>query len=200
MRRREFILLLGGSVAGWPLSLRAQQPERMRRIGVLMASAADDSDSQARIAGLLQGLQQFGWVAGSNVRIDIRWATTNPDEIRKHAAELVATAPEVVVAAGTVAVAPLLQVSRTQPIVFAVVIDPVGAGFVASLARPGGNATGFTIYEYGISGKWLELLKEIAPGDASLRSDRHAGSAAQAARSLRWPLDGHRRGPRFLRT
>ena len=164
MRRREFILLLGGSVAGWPLVVRAQQPERMRRIGVLMASAADDSDSQARIAGLLQGLQQLGWVDGRNVRIDIRWATTNPDEIRKHAAELVATAPEVVVAAGTVTVAPLLQVSRTQPIVFAVVIDPVGAGFVASLARPGGNATGFTIYEYGMSGKWLELLKEISPG------------------------------------
>jgi putative ABC transport system substrate-binding protein len=164
MRRREFILLFGGSVAGWPLVVRAQQPERMRRIGVLMASAADDSDSQARIAGLLQGLQQLGWVDRRNVRIDIRWATTNPDEIRKHAAELVATAPEVVVAAGTVTVAPLLQVSRTQPIVFAVVIDPVGAGFVASLARPGGNATGFTIYEYGMSGKWLELLKEIAPG------------------------------------
>jgi putative tryptophan/tyrosine transport system substrate-binding protein len=163
MRRREFILLLGGSVAGWPLVVRAQHPERVRRIGVLMASAADDSDSQARIAGLLQGLQQLGWVDGRNVRIDIRWATTNPDEIRKHAAELVATAPEVLVAAGTVTVAPLLQVSRTQPIVFAVVIDPVGAGFVASLARPGGNATGFTIYEYGMSGKWLELLKEIAP-------------------------------------
>ncbi|MFL5073305.1 MAG: ABC transporter substrate-binding protein, partial [Xanthobacteraceae bacterium] len=126
--------------------------------------AADDSDSKARIVGLLQGLQQLGWVDGRNVRIDIRWATTNPDEIRKHAAELVATAPEVVVAAGTVTVAPLLQVSRTQPIVFAVVIDPVGAGFVASLARPGGNASGFTIYEYGTSGKWLELLKEIAPG------------------------------------
>src|SRR5215212_3481317 len=163
MRRREFILLLGGSGAGWPLVVRAQHPERVRRIGVLMASAADDSDSQARIAGLLQGLQQLGWVDGRNVRIDIRWATTNPDEIRKHAAELVATAPEVVVAAGTVTVAPLLQVSRTQPIVFAVVIDPVGAGFVASLARPGGNATGFTIFEYGMSGKWLEMLKEIAP-------------------------------------
>src|SRR5215217_6420693 len=178
MRRREFILLLGGSVAGWPLSLRAQQPERMRRIGVLMASAADDSDSQARIAGLLQGLQQLGWVDGSNVRIDVRWATTNPDEIRKHAAELVATAPEVVVAAGTVTVAPLLQVSRTQPIVFAVVIDPVGAGFVASLARPGGNATGFTVYEYGMSGKWLELLKEIAPRVTRAAILRDPGTAS----------------------
>jgi putative ABC transport system substrate-binding protein len=165
MRRREFILLLGGSVAGWPLVVRAQQPERMRRIGVLMASAADDTESQARIAGLLQGLQQLGWADGKNVRIDIRWATTNPDDIRRHAAELVAIAPDVVVAAsGTLTVAPLLQASRTQPIVFAVVIDPVGAGFVASLARPGGNATGFTIFEYGMSGKWLELLKEIAPG------------------------------------
>jgi putative ABC transport system substrate-binding protein len=164
MRRREFILLLGGSVAGWPLVVRAQQPERMRRIGVLMASAADDTESQARMAGLLQGLQQLGWADGSNVRIDIRWATTNPDDIRRHAAELVAIAPDVVVAAsGTLTVAPLLQASRTQPIVFAVVIDPVGAGFVASLARPGGNATGFTIFEYGMSGKWLELLKEIAP-------------------------------------
>jgi putative ABC transport system substrate-binding protein len=165
MRRREFILVLGGSVAGWPLVVRAQQPERMRRIGVLMASAADDSESQARIAGLLQGLQQLGWADGRNVRIDIRWATTNPDDIRRHAAELVATAADVVVAAGgTVTLAPLLQVSRTQPIVFALVIDPVGAGFVASLARPGGNATGFTIFEYGMSGKWLELLREIVPG------------------------------------
>jgi putative ABC transport system substrate-binding protein len=163
MRRREVIAGLGAAIA-WPHAGRAQQADRMLRIGVLMASAADDSDSQARIAGLLQGLQQLGWVDGRNVRIDIRWATTNPDEIRKHAAELVATAPEVVVAAGTVTVAPLLQVSRSQPIVFTVVIDPVGAGFVASLARPGGNATGFTIYEYGMSGKWLELLKGIAPG------------------------------------
>src|SRR5215203_478703 len=164
MKRREVIAGISAAAAAWPLGARAQQADRMRRIGVLMASAADDSDSQARIAGLLQGLQQLGWVDGRNVRIDIRWVTTNPDEIRKHAAELVATAPEVLVAAGTVTVAPLLQVSRTQPIVFAVVIDPVGAGFVASLARPGGNATGFTIYEYGMSGKWLELLKEIAPG------------------------------------
>ena len=124
-----------------------------------------NSESQARIAGLLQGLQQLGWADGRNVGIDIRWATTNPDDVRRHAAELVATAPDVVVAAtGTLTVAPLLQASRTQPIVFAVVIDPVGAGFVASLARPGGNATGFTIFEYGVSGKWLELLKEIVPG------------------------------------
>ena len=163
MRRREFITLVGGSVAAWPLVARAQQSERMRRIGVLMASAADDSESQIRIAGFLQGLQQLGWADGRNVRIDIRWATTNPDDIRRHAAELVGLAPDVIVAAsGTLTVAPLLQASRTLPIVFAVVIDPVGAGFVASLARPGGNATGFTIFEYWMSGKWLELLKEIA--------------------------------------
>jgi len=163
MKRREFFAFLGGATA-WPLSARAQPPERMRRIGVLMASAADDSESQARMAGFLQGLQQLGWADGRNVRIDTRWATTNPDDIRRHAAELVALAPDVLVAAtGTVTVAPLLQATRTVPIVFVQVIDPVGAGFVASLARPGGNATGFTIFEYGMSGKWLELLKEIAP-------------------------------------
>ena len=136
----------------------------MRRIGVLMASAADDPESQARIAAFLQGLQQLGWTDGRNVRIDTRWATTDADDIRRHAAELVALAPDVILAAtGTATVAPLLQATRTVPIVFVQVIDPVGAGFVASLARPGGNATGFTIYEYGMSGKWLELLKEIAP-------------------------------------
>ena len=164
MKRREFITLLGGAAAAWPLAARAQQAERVRRIGVLMASAADDPEFQARIAAFLQGLQQLGWTDGRNVRIDTRWATTNPDDIRRHAAELAALAPDVILAAtGTATVAPLLQATRTVPIVFAVVIDPVGAGFVASLARPGGNATGFTIFEYGMSGKWLELLKEIAP-------------------------------------
>jgi putative ABC transport system substrate-binding protein len=164
MRRREFITLLGGSVATWPLVARAEQPERMRRIGVLMASAADDSESQARIAAFLQALQQLGWADGRNVRIDTRWATTNPDDIRRHAAELVALAPDVILAAtGTVTVVALLQATRTVPIVFVAVIDPVGAGFVTSLARPGGSATGFTIFEYGMSGKWLELLKAIAP-------------------------------------
>jgi putative tryptophan/tyrosine transport system substrate-binding protein len=136
----------------------------MRRIGVLMASAAGDWESQARVAAFLQGLQQLGWTDGRNVRIDTRWATTNADDLRRHAAELVALAPDVILAAtGTSTVAPLLQTTRTVPIVFVVVIDPVGAGFVASLARPGGNATGFTLFEYGMSGKWLELLKEIAP-------------------------------------
>jgi putative ABC transport system substrate-binding protein len=165
VRRREFIALLGGGAAvAWPLAARAQQPDRVRRIGVLMASAADDSESQGRIAAFLQGLQQLGWTDGRNVRIDTRWATTDPDDLRRHAAELAALAPDVLVAAtGTVTVAPLLQATRTVPIVFVQVIDPVGAGFVVSLARPGGNATGFTIYEYGMSGKWLEFLKEIAP-------------------------------------
>jgi putative tryptophan/tyrosine transport system substrate-binding protein len=164
MKRRQFITLLGGAAAGWPLAARAQQPERMRRIGVLLAAAANDAEFQARIGAFLQGLQQLGWTDGRNVRIDTRWATTNADDIRRHAAELAALAPDVILAAtGTVTVAPLLQATRTVPIVFVSVIDPVGAGFVDSLARPGGNATGFTVFEYGMSGKWLELLKEIAP-------------------------------------
>src|SRR3954447_22110199 len=165
MRRREFIGLLGGAAAAWPLGALAQQADRLRHIGVLMASATDDAQSQARIAAFLQGLQQLGWTEGRNVRIDTRWATTNPDDIRRHAAELAALAPDVILSAtGTLTVAPLLQATRTVPIVFVLVVDPVGAGFVASLAKPGGNATGFTIFEYGMSGKWLELLKEIAPG------------------------------------
>jgi ABC-type uncharacterized transport system substrate-binding protein len=164
MRRRAFIAVLGGAAATWPLAARAQRSERMRRIGVLMASAADDSENQARMAAFLQGLAQLGWTDGRNVQIDTRWATTNADDLRRHAAELAALAPDVLVAAtGTATVAPLLQATRTVPIVFVVVIDPVGAGFVASLARPGGNATGFTMFEYGLSGKWLELLKQIAP-------------------------------------
>ena len=163
MKRREFITLIGGAAAAWPLAARAQQ--RMRQIGVLVASAADDSEFQARMAAFLQGLAQLGWSEGRNVRIDIRWATSNADDLRRHAAELAALAPDVLVAAsGTATVAPLLQATRTVPIVFVVVVDPVGAGFVASLARPGGNATGFTTFEYGLSGKWLELLKQIAPG------------------------------------
>jgi putative tryptophan/tyrosine transport system substrate-binding protein len=164
MKRRNFITLLSGAAVAWPLAARTQQPEGMRRIGVLMASAADDSESQARITAFMQGLRQLGWSDGGNVRVDTRWATTNADDVRRHAAELVALAPDVLVAAtGTTTVAPLLQATRTVPIVFVQVIDPVGAGFVTSLARPGGNATGFTIFEYGMSGKWLELLKEVAP-------------------------------------
>jgi ABC-type uncharacterized transport system substrate-binding protein len=161
MQRRDFITLLG-SAAAWPLAARAQLSEPMRRIGVLMGMAADDAEGQARLAAFTQALKQLGWSDGGNLRIDIRWATA--DDIRKHAGELAALAPDVLVAGtGTATVAPLLQATRTVPIVFALVIDPVGAGFVASLAQPGGNATGFTIYEYSMSGKWLELLKEIAP-------------------------------------
>jgi putative ABC transport system substrate-binding protein len=163
MRRREFITIIGAA-ATWPLVARAQQSDRVRRIGVLMAASADDPDYQARIAAFQQGLQQLGWSDGRNVHIDTRWATTKPDDIRRHAAELAALAPDVILAGtGTATVAPLLQATRTVPIVFAVVIDPVGSGFVDSLARPGGNATGFTIFEYSMSGKWLELLKQIAP-------------------------------------
>jgi len=164
MQRRNFIRLLGGAAVAWPLAARAQQSDRVRRIGVLLAATADDPDYQARIAAFQQGLQQLGWSDGRNVHIDTRWATTKADDIRRHAAELAALAPDVILAGtGTATVAPLLQVTRTVPIVFAVVIDPVGAGFVDSLARPGGNATGFTVFEYGMSGKWLELLKQIAP-------------------------------------
>jgi putative ABC transport system substrate-binding protein len=162
MRRREFITLMSGAVA-WPLAARAQQADRVRRIGVLNNLAAADLEAQANVAAFLQGLQQSGWTDGRNVRIDTRWAEGNADVIRKYAAELVALAPDVILATGTAGMGPLLQATRTVPIVFATVIDPVGAGFVASLARPGGNATGFTNYEYGMSGKWLELLKEIAP-------------------------------------
>src|SRR5438094_2500424 len=163
MKRREFITLLGGAAVAWPLAARAQQADRVRRIGVLMYLAADDAEGQARLAAFAQALGQLGWSDGRNLRIDTRWA--NADDIGKHAAELAALAPDVLVAGtGTATVAPLLQATRTVPIVFVSVIDPVGAGFVASLAQPGGNATGFTIYEYSMSGKWLELLKEIAPG------------------------------------
>ena len=164
MRRREFITLLGGAAAAWPLAARAQQPERMRRIGVLLPAAADDAEFQARVGAFLQALALLGWTIGRNVRIDTRWATANAAEIRRHAAELAALAPDVILAHGASTVGPLLQATRTVPIVFPVVADPVGAGFVDSLARPGGNATGFMTFEYSMSGKWLELLKQIAPG------------------------------------
>jgi len=163
VRRRAFITLLGGAAAAWPLAAQAQQDGRVRRIGVLSYIPADDAEGQARQAAFTQALGQLGWSEGRNLRIDARWA--NPGNLQRNAAELVAAAPDVLLAAtGTPTVAPLLQATRTIPIVFAIVIDPVGSGFVASLAQPGGNATGFTIYEYSMSGKWLELLKEIAPG------------------------------------
>jgi putative ABC transport system substrate-binding protein len=163
MRRREFITLLGGAVAVWPLAARAQQGERVRRIGVLNPAGADDAIFQARIGAFQQELALLGWNIGRNVRIDVRWATTNTIEIRKQAAELVALAPDVILAAGDSTMPALLQATHTVPIVFPVVTDPVANGYVDSLARPGGNATGFMTADYSMSGKWLELLKEIAP-------------------------------------
>ncbi len=163
MNRRHLIALLGGAAVARPLVTRAQQPDRMRRIGVLMAQAADDPEYQNRVAAFLQGLEQLGWADGRNVRIDYRWGVGDAGRTRRYAAELVALAPDVILASGTSTVAPLQQATRTVPIVVANVVDPVGAGFVASLARPGGNATGFTLFEYSTSGKWPELLKEIAP-------------------------------------
>jgi putative tryptophan/tyrosine transport system substrate-binding protein len=164
MKRREFMGLLGGAAAAWPLAARAQQGERMRRVGALMPQTADDPEGQARIAAFLRELQQLGWTDGRNVRIDARWSATDAELIRKSAMELVALAPDVILASTTAAVGPLVQATRTVPIVFAVVADPVGAGIVDSLARPGGNATGFSTFEYGVGPKWLELLKEIRPG------------------------------------
>jgi putative ABC transport system substrate-binding protein len=162
MRRREFIVALGGA-AVWPLAAHAQQAERMRRIGVLTPYAADDREGQARVAALQQGLAEFGWTDGRNARIDKRWGAGDPARYRQHAAELLALGPNVVVAVGSPIVAALQRETRTVPIVFVGVIDPVGAGSVASLAHPGGNTTGFTVFEYGLSPKWLGLLKEIAP-------------------------------------
>ena len=165
MRRRNFIRLLGGAVST-PLAARAQQPERMRRIGVLLLGTADDAENQARLGAFLQGLALSGWAIGRDARIDVRWATTNANEIRRHASELAASAPDVILAHGAGAVGSLLQATRTVPIVFPVLGDPVGAGFVDSLARPGGNVTGFMNFEFSMGGKWLEVLKQIAPGVA----------------------------------
>ncbi len=162
MRRRDVITLLGGAAAAWPLAARAQAA-RMRRIGVLTPFTADDAEGHARLTAFAQGLQQLGWTVGQNIRIDYRWGDGKPDTMRKFADELVSLAPDVILANSSAAVSPLLQATRIVPIVFAAVADPVGAGYVESLARPGGNATGFTALEYSIAGKWLELLKEIAP-------------------------------------
>ena len=163
LKRRAFIAMLGGAAAAWPLAVRAQQSKRMRRVGALLPYAANDPQAQTRNAAFLQGLQQLGWTVGTNVQIDYRWAAGNEDDTRKYAAELVALAPDVIFASGSAAVGPLHRATRTVPIVFAIVPDPVGAGFVDSLARPGGNITGFTPYEYGIGAKWLEVLKQVAP-------------------------------------
>ena len=163
MRRREFIALVGGAAA-WPLAARAQQGERMRRIGVLMNLAADDAEGQARLATFRQGLQQLGWIEGRNAHLDIRWGAGDAERFRRYAAELVALVPDLILAASGSTMPPLLHATRTVPIVFVQVADPVGNGFVASLARPGGNATGFTNIDFSMSAKWLELLKQIAPG------------------------------------
>jgi putative ABC transport system substrate-binding protein len=164
MRRREFIALLGSTAVVWPFTARAQQGGRMRRIGVLMSYAADDPAGQARLLAFAQELAQSGWIDGRNVRIDVRWSAVDPERIRSYAAELVALAPDVILATGSAIVGSLLQATRSVPIVFVQIGEPVGAGFVQTLPRPGGNATGFMLYEYGIGAKWLELLKEIAPG------------------------------------
>jgi putative tryptophan/tyrosine transport system substrate-binding protein len=163
IRGREFITLLGGAAVAWPRAAYAQQADRMRRVGVLLNRAADDPEEQARVAAFLQQLQELGWTDGRNVRVDYRWAAADANRSRTYAAELVALAPDVILASASQSTAALLQTTHTVPIVFVNVVDPVGAGYVARLARPGGNATGFSAFEYSLSGKWLELLKEIAP-------------------------------------
>ena len=183
MKRREFITLLGGATA-WPIAARAQQPERMRHIGVLLPAAADDAEFQAWVGAFMQGLGLLGWTIGRNVSSDTRWATSDVANIRTYAAELAALAPDVILAHGAATLAPLLQATRTTPIVFVGVTDPVAAGLVDSLARPGGSATGFMNFEYGVGGKWLELLKEIAPGvtrAAVPRDPTQGGSTAALA-------------------
>jgi putative ABC transport system substrate-binding protein len=181
LRRREFITLVGGAAATWPLAARAQQPERLRRIGVLMNRAADNPEGQDRLAAFHQGLQELGWGVGRNVRIETRWSEDNADRSVKHAAELVALAPDIVLASGTLAVTALQHISRTLPIVFAAVADPVGAGVVDSLPHPGGNATGFMIYEYNLAAKYLKLLKEIAPRVTRVAIIRNAANPAGVA-------------------
>jgi len=163
MKRREFLGVLGGAAAAWPVAARGQQGERMRRIGVLSNPGPDDAEMQTRTAAFAQTLQELGWNVGRNLQIDYRWSYGNADRLRTHAAELIALGPDVVLATSGVSILPLMQASRSVPIVFAQTIDPVGLGVVESLSRPGGNITGFTQFEYGVVGKWLELLKQIAP-------------------------------------
>jgi putative tryptophan/tyrosine transport system substrate-binding protein len=184
MRRREFVMLVGGAAATWPLAVQAQQTERMRRIGVLMHVEKSDPDGQARFAALVERLNDLGWIEGRNIRFDVRWGPDDPDRFSRQAVELVALAPDVLVAPTSFTVAPLQRATRTVPIVFVGVIDPVGAGFVASLAQPGGNTTGFIAFEYSIGAKWLEILKEIAPQvtrAAVLRDPSNASGIGQFA-------------------
>jgi putative ABC transport system substrate-binding protein len=184
VKRRAFITLLGGAAAAWPQAARAQQGERVRRIGVLLGSGVDtdDLDMQARMAVFRQALQQLGWIEGRNVRIDTRFGSGNVESLRKYAAEMSALAPDVILVGGAAPMPHLLQVTRTVPIVFTTVTDPVGAGYVDSMARPGGNATGFVMFEYSLAGKWAELLKEIAPAltrAAVLRDPAVTGGTGQ---------------------
>jgi putative tryptophan/tyrosine transport system substrate-binding protein len=182
VKRREFITLIGGAAAVWPLAAPAQQPERIRRVGVIVPFTANNSEAQGWVGAFLQELQQLGWSIGRNVRIDTRWAGANANDIRKQAVELAALTPDVILAHGSSVIVPLLQATRTVPIVFPVVSDPVGAGFVDSLARPGGNTTGFMLFEYSLSAKWLELLKQIAPRvtrAAVLRDPTNPAGSAQ---------------------
>ena len=181
MRRREFISLLGGAAAAWPTVARAQQPDRARRIGVLMNRAADNPEGQDRLAAFHQGLQELGWGVGRNVRIDVRWGADDAELERKYAAELIALAPDIVLASGTLSVIALQNISRTLPIVFVGIADPVGAGLVDTLAHPGANATGFMIYEYSLGAKWLEVLKEIAPNVTRIGVVRNAANPAGIA-------------------
>jgi putative ABC transport system substrate-binding protein len=174
VKRREFITLISGAAAAWPLAGRAQQT--IRRVGMLLPAAADDAEFQTRVGAFLEGLRQSGWTIGQNVQIDSRWATTNAVEIRRHAAELAALAPDAILTSSSPALAALQQATRTAPIVFVNVIDPVGSGFVDSLARPGGNTTGFLLFEYSLSGKWLELLKQIAPNVTRAAVFRDSGN------------------------
>src|SRR5437763_13285506 len=176
--RRDFVTLLGSAAAVWPLAARAQQGERVRSVGVLMNLAADDPEAQARLAAFHQGLQETGWTVGRNLRIDYRWGAGDAERIRQYAVDLVALAPNVILSAGSPSVAAFHQISRSVPIVFVTVVDPVGSGVVDSLARPGGNITGFDQFEYGISPKWLELLKEVAPNVARVGVLRDAALTA----------------------
>ena len=181
MKRRVFITLIGGAAAAWPHAARAQQVERMPRIGVLLNLAENDPEGKARLGAFLQGLQQLGWTIGRNVQIEYRWGAGDPDRTRGYAAELAALAPDVILATGSAALGQLLQATRTVPIVFTQTLDPVGGGFVDSLARPGGNATGFLTFEYSLSGKWLELLKQIIPGMTRAAVLRDAADPAGTA-------------------
>jgi putative ABC transport system substrate-binding protein len=192
MRRREFLGVIGGAAAAWPLCARAQQAERIRRIGVLQPASVGDPESEARLAAFVQGMRELGWTEGRNLRIDTRWTGGNAETIRRHAAELIALAPDVILAIGGTVAGPVLQQTRTVPIVFTQTPDPVGTGFVASLARPGGNATGFINFEYATSAKWPELLKQVAPSltrvailrDATIPPGAAQFSVLQAAAPL----------------